>query len=74
MDQHNLQHINKDKVCEICAKHDPMVKDYSEDYELQTALRNYLEKKTGERVNVTDISRLCDSCYTMVQEAEEDEE
>ncbi|HEV8601040.1 MAG TPA: hypothetical protein VGQ87_00380 [Patescibacteria group bacterium] len=74
MDQNNLQRIDKSKICEICAKHDPMVKDYSDDYELQTALRNYLEKKTGERVNVVDIARLCDSCYAMVAEAEEVEE
>lgn len=49
-------------------KHDPMVKDYSEDFELQTAIRDYVEKQTGEKVNVDDIARLCDSCYFSVQE------
>lgn len=52
-----------------------MVKDYSEDYELQTALRDYIEKTTGERVNSADIARLCDSCYSKVRDmAPEDEE
>ena len=74
MDQQHLHHINKSKVCELCSKHDPLVKDYSEDFELQTSLRNYLEKQTGERVNVVDIARLCDSCYTMVGETTEEEE
>lgn len=75
MDQNKLHKINTDKVCELCAKHDPLVKDYSDDYDLQTALRNYLEKTTGERVSVSDIARLCDSCYMRVKDnTEEDEE
>lgn len=73
MDPHSLHHIDKNKVCELCSKHDPMVKDYSEDYELQTALRSYLEKSTGERVSVSDIARLCDSCYNMVSNNLEEE-
>lgn len=68
MEQHNLHHLNQSKVCELCKKHDPLVKDYSEDFELQTAIRNYVEKTTGERVNVSDIARLCDSCYTKVRD------
>lgn len=71
MEQHQLQNLNKDKICELCLKHDPLVSNYSEDYKLQTALRNYIEKSTGERVNVVDIARLCDSCYTMVSESEQ---
>lgn len=75
MDQHSLHHLDKDKICQLCKKHDPMTKDYSEDFELQTALRNYVEKTTGERVNVADIARLCDSCYNLVSNnVEEDEE
>ena len=68
MDEHALHHLNNDKICELCRRHDPMVKDYSEDYELQKALRDYVEKTTGEKVNVVDIARLCDSCYTKVGE------
>ena len=66
--------INPNHVCELCKKHDPMVKNYAEDYELQTALRNYIEKTSGERVNVTDIARLCDSCYTKVNDYNDEEE
>lgn len=73
MEQHTLHHINKNKVCELCKKHDPLVKDYAEDYDLQTALRSYIEKTTGERVNASDIARLCDSCYNMVSTEEEEE-
>ena len=74
MDQHNLHHISKNQVCELCNKHDPLVKDYSEDFDLQTALRSYMEKTTGERLSIADIARLCDSCYTMVSLPEEEEE
>lgn len=68
MEPNTLQNIKKPHICELCRKHDPMIKDYSEDYELQTAIRNYVEKETGEKVNVDDIAKLCDSCYFMVQD------
>ncbi|MBI2356417.1 MAG: hypothetical protein HYV13_04410 [Candidatus Doudnabacteria bacterium] len=74
MKDHTLKHVNKDKVCELCLRHDPLVKDYSEDFELQTALRNYIEKTSGDKVNITDIARLCDDCYGRVSQATEDEE
>jgi hypothetical protein len=74
MNEHTLHHINKDKVCDLCAKHDPLVKDYSEDYDLQTSLRNYVEKTSGEKINVADIAKLCDSCYTNVNVEDEEED
>ncbi len=68
-------HLDQNKVCELCKKHDPMVKNYAEDFELQTALRDYVQKTSGERINVGDIAHLCDLCYTKVNDTgEEDEE
>lgn len=72
MNPDTMQHINKSKVCELCRKHDPLVKNYAEDFELQTALRHYLQKSTGDRVNVSDIAHLCDSCYEMVRSSHEE--
>lgn len=77
MEPQNLKHINKDKVCELCFRHDPLVKDYSSDYDLQTSLRNYLEKTSGDKLSVSDIAHLCDDCYSRVAtpaETEEDED
>ncbi len=70
----HTHHLNQGKVCELCKKHDPMVKNYAEDYELQTALRNYVEKTSGEKINVGDIAHLCDDCYTKVGNGSEEEE
>lgn len=75
MQEHSLRNVDKDQVCELCSRHDPLVKDYSEDFELQTALRNYLEKTTGDNLSISDIARLCDDCYSRVSNTiEEDEE
>ena len=69
-----IQHLDQNQVCELCRKHDPMVKNYAEDYELQTALRDYVEKTTGERINVGDIAHLCDSCYNLASTNQEEDE
>ena len=69
--------LNHGHVCELCKLHDPMIKNYAEDFELQTALRDYVEKTSGERINVGDIAHLCDSCYTKINDIhgrEDDEE
>ena len=50
-----------------------MIRNYSEDFDLQTAIRNYVEKTTGDRVNVGDIAHLCDNCYGLVNQNEEEE-
>ncbi|MEO8065737.1 MAG: hypothetical protein ABI643_02685 [Candidatus Doudnabacteria bacterium] len=69
------KNLDQSKICDLCRKHDPLVKNYAEDYELQTSLRNYVEKTSGERINVADIAQLCDSCYSKVKDStEEDEE
>lgn len=70
------KHESEKKVCDLCAKHDPLIKNYSEDYELQTSVRNYLEKTSGEQVNIADIARLCEACYDKVRDGdgEEDED
>ena len=74
MDPMNQINLNQHKVCELCRKHDPMVKNYAEDFELQTALRDYVEKTTGERINVGDMAHLCDSCYGLVNSNQEEDE
>ena len=74
MDQHNLHHINKEKVCDLCNLHDPLTKNYSEDFELQTALQNYMQKTTGEKISIADITKLCESCYDKVRDGEESED
>jgi hypothetical protein len=68
MDPQNIKNLEKPKICEICLKHDPLVKNYAEDFELQTAIRGYIEKQTGEQVNIDDIAHLCDSCYLAVKD------
>jgi hypothetical protein len=68
MNPNTIKNLQEHKICELCMKHDPMVKDYSEDFELQTSIRNYVEKTTGDKVNINDIARLCDSCYFKVQD------
>ena len=60
MNPESLKTLKQSKICELCQRHDPMVKDYSEDFELQTSIRNYVEKSTGEKINVDDIAKLCD--------------
>ncbi len=70
----NSADLNKQKICELCRKHDPMVKNYSEDFELQTALRDYVQKTSGERINVGDVAHLCDSCYNLVNPGQEEDE
>ncbi|MBX4188015.1 MAG: hypothetical protein KW793_02665 [Candidatus Doudnabacteria bacterium] len=74
MEPNTLKDLKQGKICELCMRHDPMVKDYSEDFELQTAIRSYIEKETGETVNVNDIARLCDSCYFRVRDMSKDKE
>lgn len=74
MDSIKAHNLNHGKICELCKKHDPMIKNYAEDFELQTSLRNYIEKTTGERLNVGDIAHLCDSCYTRVADHQEEDE
>jgi hypothetical protein len=68
------QNLDTNKICDLCQLHDPMVKNYAEDFELQTALRNYVEKTSGEKINVADIAHLCDSCYTKVNDTSEEAE
>lgn len=74
MDPASQSKLNSHKVCELCSKHDPMVKNYAEDYELQTALQGYVQKTTGERINTGDIAHLCDACYSLVNTEHEEEE
>jgi len=62
----------KAHVCELCSRHDPSVRDYAEDFELQTQLRDYLEQISGEKVNVADVTRLCDDCYVKVHKNEDE--
>ena len=69
--QAKLSHL---RVCELCKRHDPMIKNYSEDFELQTSIRDYVEKTTGEKINVGDIAHLCDSCYGLVTDNHEEDE
>lgn len=76
MDISNLTDSQRAHVCELCKQHDPTVKDYTEDFALQTALGDYVEKLSGDKINAADITRLCDSCYSKMNipedEAEED--
>lgn len=68
MDPESVKQINHPHICELCLKHDPLVKDYSEDQELQTAIRTYIAGETGDNVSVTEIGKMCDSCYFLVNE------
>lgn len=68
MDPESAKQIKHPHICEMCFKHDPLVKDYSEDQELQTAIRSYIQKETGDNVSVTEIGKMCDSCYFTVNE------
>lgn len=74
MDPIKQAKLSDRKVCELCRRHDPMIKNYSEDFELQTSIRDYVEKTTGEKINVGDIAHLCDSCYTDVNSSPTEEE
>ena len=74
MDPIKQAKLSDRKVCELCRRHDPMIKNYSEDFELQTAIRDYVEKTSGERINVGDIAHLCDSCYGLVNSNQPEEE
>ncbi len=71
MEPESQKQIKKPHICEICLRHDPMVKDYAEDLELQAAIRAYIEKETGEKVEISDIAKMCDSCYFMVNDLAE---
>jgi protein-arginine kinase activator protein McsA len=71
MDPINAKNLKKPHICEMCLRHDPMVKNYSEDLELQAALRSYIEKETGQSVDMSEIAHLCDSCYVTVSEGGE---
>ncbi len=66
-----LAQSQKLQVCDLCHKHDPTVKDYAENFELQTAVGDYLERISGESVNVADIARLCDDCCEKINLAED---
>jgi hypothetical protein len=69
MEPSSVKQIKHPHICEICLRHDPLVKDYSEDQELQTAIRSYIEGETGDTVSVSEIGKMCDSCYFLVNEA-----
>ena len=45
-----------------------MVKDYAQDQELQSAIRSYIQKETGDTVDIKEIAKMCDSCYFQVNE------
>jgi hypothetical protein len=68
MEPNNIKKLPKAHICELCLLHDPMVKDYSEDIELQKSIKDYVQKSTGDRVNIEEIAKLCDSCYYMVND------
>jgi|GEM_PF-2883753 len=69
MDPINAKNLKKPLICQMCMRHDPMVKNYSEDFELQTALQSYIQKETGETINIADIAHLCDSCYVRINDS-----
>ena len=73
MEIHGHQ-INQGQICELCKRHDVLTQNYAEDFELQTSLRDYVEKTTGEKINVGDMAHLCDSCYGLVNDSREDDE
>lgn len=62
----NLTTDQKQHACELYLRHDASVKDYGEDFELQTALRDYLEEISGEKINIGDMTKLCDDCYEKI--------
>lgn len=68
MEPTTIQQLKKGHICELCLLHDPMVKDYSEDAELQKSIKDYVQQSTGESVNIAEIAKLCDSCYFMVND------
>jgi hypothetical protein len=74
MDPESAKQIKHPHICEICLKHDPLVKDYSEDQELQAAIRSYIEQETGDKISVTEIGKMCDSCYFMVNDVTKEKE
>ena len=57
-------------LCELCGRGG--ARDYAEDFELQTALADYIEEVSGERINISDISSLCEECYDKVSRPEEE--
>lgn len=59
------------RVCELCLVNSP-ARNYSEDTKLQTALADYLEQVSGEKVNLANITHLCDSCYTKIKPLNEE--
>jgi hypothetical protein len=68
MDPQSAKTLKHPHICELCLKHDPLVKDYAQDSELQTAIRSYIQGETGENVSVSEIGKMCDSCYFLVNE------
>jgi hypothetical protein len=74
MDPQSAKEINHPHICELCLMHDPLVKDYSEDQELQTAIRSYVAGETGDTVSVLEIGKMCDSCYFLVNEVTKQKE
>jgi hypothetical protein len=74
MEPESTKQIKHPHICELCYKHDPLVKDYSEDHELQTAIRNYIAGETGDTVSVSEIGKMCDSCYYLVNDVTKEKE
>lgn len=62
----NLTPKQQDHICEVCRKSDATVREFAEDFDLQTALADYLEQVSGEKVNVADVTRLCTECYEKI--------
>ena len=69
MEPQSATQIKHPHICEICLRHDPMVKDYAEDLELQDSIRTYIQKETGDTVSLSEIGKMCDTCYFRVNEA-----
>ena len=69
MEFDSLKQLKHPHICEICLRHDPLVKDYAEDQELQHSIRSYIAKETGDSVSLSEIGKMCDSCYFRVNEA-----
>lgn len=68
MEPQSIKNIKHPHICELCLRHDPMVKDYAEDVELQKAIQSYVHKETGDSVTVSEIGKMCDSCYFQVND------
>jgi hypothetical protein len=68
MEPQSIKDIKHPHICDLCLRHDPMVKNYAQDIELQDAIRSYVQKETGDTVTITEIGKMCDTCYFQVNE------